>query len=375
MGLTVDSEYLELTLKTVVEHILQIAPKKSRYRYLGLALGTILTLLKKSPFWRLTDVVWIDELLGRAVEWRVNNELFTQLLRFRALSTKYRDDQIVASETLIPEGAIFDAISRAIVTCNKQWEWWNDEAMYGGLAAMRNIRRLGSRVPDVTFLRTLSCAMETREGECNFGVRKAAFDVIFVARDGWLTSDRLREALQKFDIPRRLHGVTLDIPDSDYQCGFLDMMEILSKDRKWHPYLREAMDIWLPLRSEGWKQIVAIFARVAEIPSPEIRVFSRRSLVVLVEKEWVRVSRSRGGNLTADLLIPLVEVTKKLKELWFDEKDRKAVLTVVEQVIPSLEEGNNEGPKEDIRCIVGDLVKVLQVPRASTSAKQRSASW
>jgi hypothetical protein len=48
------------------------------------------------------------------------------------------------------------------------------------------------------------------------------------------------------------------------------MMEILSEDRYWHPYLRGAMDLWLDFRHEGTDQVVQILLRVGEIPPPEV---------------------------------------------------------------------------------------------------------
>lgn len=186
MGLTVPSDYLQLTFINVVEHILEMSFGASyRSRYADKAVEAITTLLEKSMFWELIDVSWVDGLLGRAVEGGTNQEVFAQLLRLRGLGVKARDEQIVVSENLIPEDKIFDAISGVIVTGSKQEGWWNDGVVYGGLTAMRSMPKLGSHVPDANFLRALSDAVEAREGEDNSGVRKVASDVILVARDAW----------------------------------------------------------------------------------------------------------------------------------------------------------------------------------------------
>jgi hypothetical protein len=110
---------------------------------------------------------------------------------------------------------------------------------------MRDIPQLGSCLPDDNFLETLSKAMKKsekgEESEENkpFHVRKAAYDVILAARDGWLRSPELRQKLEELDFPRQLHSVVLETGRSDYQRSFLMMMEILSEDRYWHSYLRD----------------------------------------------------------------------------------------------------------------------------------------
>jgi hypothetical protein len=79
--------------------------------------------------------------------------------------------------------------------------------MYGGLIAIRDIRQLGTCLPELTFLRTLAEAMEKNKP---FSVRKAAYDVIQAAQDGWLRSTDLRQTLEDFDFPRQLHSVVIE---------------------------------------------------------------------------------------------------------------------------------------------------------------------
>ena len=62
----------------------------------------------------------------------------------------------------------------------------------------------------------------------------------------------------------------------------------------------------------------------------------------------------------------------QLKELLFTESGRRAVLAVVDQVIPSLEKRRDEGyagPGEDIHDIVDALQGVLRTPMPSTSRR------
>ena len=66
-----------------------------------------------------------------------------------------------------------------------------------------------------------------------------------------------------------------------------------------------------------------------------------------------------------------MEITKQFRELLFTEIDRMAVLAVVEQVIPGLEErGENGygGPGEEIRDTVAALIGILKVPVQSNSS-------
>jgi hypothetical protein len=200
-----------------------------------------------------------------------------------------------------------------------------------------------------------------------FRVRKAAYDVILAARDGWLRSAELRPTLEDLDFPRKLHSVVIETGRSDFQVSFLEMMEILSEDRYWHPYLRKAMDIWLPFHHEGRDQVLRILTTVGELLPPGHDGSNGpsldKSLDKVVEDEWAGVPGRLPMDLTADRLEPLAEVTKQFKELFFTESNRKAVLAAVERVIPALEKRRDdgyEGPGEDVRGIVDDLLGTMK---------------
>ena len=273
-----------------------------------------------------------------------------------------------------PEYSLFIKILQSVQACSEKDNGWQDEAVYGGLIAMKDIPRLGSLFPDSESLGTLFKAMEKAQP---FRVRKAAYDVILVAREGWLRSADLRPVLEDSDFPKQLHSVVIETGRSDHQRSFLRMMEILSEDRYWYSYLRGAMDIWLPFRHEGPDQVIRILTRVGELPPSEYDgSHLDKFLEQLVENEWAAVPGRPLMDLTADRLEPLVEITMQFEELLFTEVDRKAVLTVVEQVIPSLEKLHDEGyegPGEEIRDTVAALIGILQVPVQSTS--RRSTYW
>jgi len=281
---------------------------------------------------------------------------------------------VTSQETTAPEEAFFIKILQNVQTCSEKENGWEDEAVYGGLIAARDIPRLGYLFPDIDSLGTLFKAMEKTQP---FRVRKAAYDVILVAREGWLRSADLRPALEDPDYPRQLHSVVIETGRSDHQRSFLMMMEILSEDRYWHSYLRGAMDIWLPFRHEGPDLVIRILTRVGELTfsgydgSPLDKFLEQ-----LVEDEWAAVPGRSLMDLTADRLEPLVEITMQFKELLFTEIDRKVVLAVVEQVIPGLEkrrEDGYEGPGEGIRETVERLIEILQAPMQSTS--RQSTYW
>jgi hypothetical protein len=153
------------------------------------------------------------------------------------------------------------------------------------------------------------------------------------------------------------------------------MTEILSEDRYWHSYLRESMDIWLPLRHEEPDHVLYILTHISELPFPEydgpnppLRV--DELLTKLVEDEWAGVPGRPVTDLTADRLEPLVEVTMRFGELLFTESGRRAVLAAVDQVIPSLERRRDDGyagPGEDIHDIVDGLRRVLRSPMRPAS--------
>ena len=270
---------------------------------------------------------------------------------------------ITSPDTTTPEYTLFIKISQNVQAYSKEDGGWQDDAVYGGLVAMRGIPLLGSCLPDSDSLGTLYKAMEKSQP---FRIRKAAYDVILVAREGWFRSVELRRTLEDLDFLRQLHSVVIETGRSDHQRSFLMMMEILSEDRYWHTYLRGTMDIWLPFRHEGSRQVISILTRVGELPlnddfDPPLDEF----LAQLIEDEWAGVPGRPLVILTFDQLEPLVEVTRQLKELLFIEIDRTAVLAVVEQVIPGLakrREDGYEGPGEDIRDMVGALIEILQVP-------------
>lgn len=138
------------------------------------------------------------------------------------------------------------------------------------------------------------------------------------------------------------------------------------------------MDIWLPFRHEGQDQVIRILTRVGELPPRDYDGFNPldKFLEQFVEDEWAAVPGRPLVDLTADRLKPLVESTTQFKELLFTEVDRKAVLAVVERVVPALEkrrEDGYEGPGDEIREMVGTLIEILQIPVPSTS--RRSTYW
>lgn len=416
LTLTGDSDHFQPTFKLVVEHLHAIAVAGGRRRrHARTALEIILTLVDKTTL-PLVDAAWINDLLGEAAEGKMSDEAFILFLKLRA-ATKEEEPTLgqdgdetttnrevgldhlgeaVTSDTPTPEYTLFSTISRNVQTCSERKKGWEDEAVYGGLIAIRDIPRLGSCLPELTFLKTLSEAMGKSDAAVNsdaaekagtpeksgadennkpFRVRKAAYDVIRVAQDGWLRSPVLREELMRLDFPRQLYSVLIETNRRNHQLSFLNMMVILSEDRYWHSYLREATDIWLPFRHEGTYQVIRILASVGEIPFPEgydPNSSLDKFLVQVLEDEWVRVPGRPAMDLSADLLEPLAEVTTQLKELLFNENDRRAVLAVVEQVIPSLErrlDGGYEGPGKDIRGIVEGLIEVLRGPTRTTSRR------
>ena len=142
------------------------------------------------------------------------------------------------------------------------------------------------------------------------------------------------------------------------------------------------MDIWLPFHHAGRDQVLHILTNVGQLqppeydgsspnPSPLVETLARR-----VEGEWARVPGRHVQDLTADHLIPLAEVTKRFKELVFSDNDRNTVLDLVERVIPALEgrrDGGYDGPGEDVRDVVNELLEKLRSP--THSASRRSTFW
>ena len=411
VALTGDSGYFVSTFKAVVQHIHGIVLAGGRrHRHAEKALKILVTLAKKTPL-PLIDSAWITGLLRSAAGGGMDDKEF---ILFMKLSARRKEDEAVtdaktpssqehahatggttspaphggtvSSETPITGDHIFCKIMHNIRTCVKKEDGWRDEAVYGGLIAIRDIPELGSCLPTAESLQVLSKAMEKGEGENEnenenklFRVRKAAHDVIAVARDGWLKSAELRPVLEGFDIPRKLHSVVIEAGRSDHQRSFLEMVEILSEDRYWHPYLRKAMDIWLPLRHEGQDRVLRILTTVGELSIPGSdgsRTPPDRPLEKLVEDEWARVPGHPLQDVTADRLKSLAEMTEQFKELLLTESDLGLVIDAVEKVIPSLEkrrDDNYDGPGDDIRGIVSDLLGVLRSPTQST--KRRPTLW
>ena len=386
MALTRNSDYIVQTFKTVVEHVHGLVLARShRHRdAIPTVLEILLTLAKKATL-PLVDSVWMNELLKSAAGGDVEDDPFALFLRLSAQRKEYdaampsNHDHVrprggvVSQETTTSEYTLFTKILQNVRTCSEQEGGWQDDAVYGGLIAMRDIPQLGSFHPDRDFLGTLSKAMEKGKPP---RVRKAAYDVVVVTRDGWLRSKRLRRTLKDLDFPRQLHGIVIETGRYDHQRSFLAMMEILSEDGCWHSYLRGAMDLWLPFRYEGPVQVLRILGRVGELLPPEYDGFNPppldNLLAKLVEDEWVRVPGRPVKDLAADRLKPLVEVTKQLKELFLTERERRAVLAAVEQVIQSLErrrDGGYEGPGGDTHGVVSALLEILRVPVQSTSRR------
>lgn len=387
------SNYFVQTFRMVVGHICDLAlAEGDRGPHTKTALDILLIITKKTTL-PLVDTAWINEILKSAAGGNMGDGTFTSFLR---LSAQRQEDSQSLREAVPPETTtsrynLFTKILRNVRICSGRVDGWEDEAVYGGLIAAGDIPQLGSCLPDNELLDTLYNAMEKVEevgdvgkakwaGIRPFRVRKAAYDIILIARDRWLRSTELRQTLQDRDFPRRLHSVVIETGRSDHQHSFLVMMEILSEDKYWHPYLRESMNIWLSFRHEGPNEVLSILSRVGELPllvhdgpnHTPVDYFLEK----LVEDEWARVPGCLPMDLTADRLGPLAEVTMRFKELLFTESDRRAVLAVVEQVIPSLEkrrDNDYKGPGGDILCIISGLLEILRVP--VRSADRGSTYW
>ena len=387
--LTGCSEYLELTFKEVAKHIHAIVLADGPRRpFATAALEILLTLVKKatSP---LFDSAWITGLLQSGAKENMDHDIFVLFLRFGASRAEEADavdedppldkgyvqvqdtPKTVASRDPTPEYTLFSFIAKHIKTCSEQEGGWQDDAVYGGLIAIRDIPRLGSCLPEVSFLEMLSDAMERSK---SLRVKTAAYEVIRAAQEGWLSSADLCQALERLDLPRQLHSFVIETGFTDHQRSFLTMMETLSGDKCWHSYLRGAMDIWVLFHDEGSPQVLRILIAVAEIPLPEgPSAPLDKPLVQLVEREWAAVPGRPMQGLAIDQLKPLVEVTERLNELLFDEADRGAVLAAVEQVVPSLEKRRDDGylgPGDDVRQIIGSLLEGLRLLATAVGQRQ-----
>ena len=381
--LTGCSEYLQVTFKAVVEQIHRLVlPGNPQHRYVATAPEILITLAKR-PTCPPVDAAWITGLLQTAAEGSMDHDAFVLFLTLSALRMEedgradmeqplsqdhVRRQGLAGTVPLTaptPEYTLFSMISKSVETCSKQGDGWQDDAVYGGLIAIRDIRRLGACLPEISLLKTLSDAMkksDAAEEDKPSRVREAAYDVVRAAQDGWLTSANLRQTLKELDFPRGLHNVVVETVRTSRQGSFLLMMESLSKDVYWHSYLRGAMDIWLPFHRNGLPQVLRILSTVAGISLPS-NLPPDKPLVKLVEGEWDAVPGRPVQDLTVSRLESLVEITKRFKELLFDESDRGGVLAAVERVIPSLErrrDGGYEGPGEGVHGIIGGLVQDLR---------------
>ena len=369
----------------VVEHIheMALASTGRRRRYARTALEILLQLAIKTTF-PFVDVAWVKKLLESGAG-KMNSDVLVLFLRLRALSkeensaagveTQFDQDaqdrglhpqflgEAVTSATPTAEHTM-KAISDSIKTCRDREGGWRDEAVYGGLIAIRDIRQLGTCTPDVIFLETLAEAMEKDKP---ISVRKAAYDVVQAAQDGWLRLKDLYQTLKDLDLPRRLHSVVIETGRSDHRLSFLKMMEILSEDSYWRPYLRGVMECWLGFRHEGPNQVVQILLRVGEIPPPPLpedghNLPLENLIVKIVEDEWRRVPGRPATDLSAELLRPFAEVTGRLKELLFTETDRQLVVAAVERVVSSLgvrRDGEYKRPGNDVCKLINGLLDVL----------------
>ena len=351
-----------LTFKMVVEHIhTMVLNRGNQLHDASTALKILIYLVEKIQF-RAFGASWATKLLQRAALANMDDETFTLFLRLLTRGREEGASTEVETQPTHPELALFAKISQDVRAYSNKADVFEDEAVYDGLIAMKDIPQLGSYHPDDDFLEALSEAMKNGKP---FRVRQAAYDVILAAQE-WLTSAELRGTLMRLGFPRQLHSVVLETGLSDQQRPFLGMMEILSEDRFWRPYLRGAMEIWFPFRRKGPKQVLQILARVGELPLPAYDDSNPPALDKFIEKlvedEWAGVPGRPVMNLTADFLEPLAEVTKQLEELLFTEDGRKAILAVVWHVIPSLEkrrDGDYKGP-ENVRHIVDDLLEKLR---------------
>ena len=152
----------------------------------------------------------------------------------------------------------------------------------------------------------------------------------------------------------------------DYQHPFLEMMEILSEYRDWHSYLREAMDIWLPLHHRGPTCVLHILCNVGGLLLPGSNGYdTEKPLWEVVKEEWMSVPGPGGPKELADRLGPLVEVTKQVKRRSFSESERQSVLAAVEQADLSLKNRQDYGG--ELRKMIKGLLGILREPAQASS--------
>ena len=389
--LTGHRAYLVSTFEMVIEHIHQIIFARSRhYDYAVQALEILLTLVKNDRF-PFIDAAWTNELLKRAVEGGVTDEHFTLFLRlsvwrkdsddivdtgvgdFVVMLYSEADQKPLRRTTTLqaptPDDILFGKIMEYIQDRVKRDEGWqgDEDAVYGGLLAIRDIRRLEHSPFDDNTLQTLNDAMNDGNPP---RVRRAVYDVMLFTQDQWLKSERLRQKLEDLDFFRQLHRVVeMARPNPTLSQSFLNTMRILSENVYWRSYVRNAMEIWLPLRHDGPEHIIRIISNVTGLPFAEWGNRSSSSLDNFLQQplvgEWAAVPGWRVHDLTADRLKPLAEITDGFMELVFDDDHRRVVLAEVEQVIPGLErrhDSDYEGPGQDVCDIVNDLVEKLRSP-------------
>jgi hypothetical protein len=389
----------------VVQHIHGIVLARSRRRRHTTTSLEILLSIAKHTSLPLVDAAWIYQLLKNAAEEDMADGQFILFLRLSA-RRKEEDSTVAAetppdqegghtpdletdqmslgrsvtTETPTLDRTLFNKIMGSIQTCVTREDGWHDEAIYGGLIVIRDIRRMEPSLLDEGALQTLYDAMDNRRP---FRVRKAAYDVMLVTGDQWLKSTGLRKKLKELNFLRQLHGVVIDIARSGYQRQFLMMMGVLSEDGYWQPYLRNAMDIWLPFRHEGHRHALRILTNVGGLWLPrqdcsDSPSLPDKSLEKWVEEEWAAVPTRHVFDLAFERLKSLVEVTEQFIELSFNENDRKDVLVMVERVIPSLKkrcEEGYEGPGEEVCGIVNDLVKKLRSPPSPATRRRSTYHW
>ena len=379
----------------VVEHIHQIILAGSRRsRHAAQAMEILLTLVRYT--WvPLIDTAWTRKLLKRAVEGGMTDEHFTLFLELTAWGLNSEDAMVdtevgdfvfihgfeadpqplrrtAASQAPITDDIVFRRIMAYIQDRVKRAKGWKEDehAIFCGLAAIGNMS--GMKYPgfDDDTLQTLHDAMNKGN---SLRIRQVSYDVALVTQGHWLKSETLRQKLRDLDFFKQLYLITpIALRDSYHQRLFLQMTETLSEDPYWRSYVREAMHIWLHPRHNGPDHTVRIIGNIsggvsfAEWGDRNPSLFDDFLRRLLVD-EWAAVPARHVPNLTADQLRSLAETTKEFQESLPDEDYRRSVLAEVEKVIPGLErrqDGGYEGPGEDVRDIVNDLVAKLQPPQS-----------
>ena len=142
-----------------------------RRRHASIALEFLLVLVRKTEF-PLVDAIWINGLPKRAAAEKMTDDTFTLLLRLSA----WRKEEDYATDDEYPFGQdyvhvhrretdpqtpggittseistlgyiLLTTILRNLRTCTEQNGGWEDEAVYGGLVAIRDIHGVGDWLP------------------------------------------------------------------------------------------------------------------------------------------------------------------------------------------------------------------------------------